>query len=462
MGSVVTIPQSAYTSSSNSQEGALGTGIDVQSFVSQIIAADQAPEQIWQSEQSTINTQVTALQTINTDLTNLQTAVNALNDPLGAISATAASVSDPTVLSATTGAGAASGTHTVVVGNLATTSSYYTGYQTSSSSPLSAGSFSLQVGSNAPVTITVGADDTNSTLTELASSINGQGLGVTASVITDAGGSRLLLESNTSGEPGNLTITGDTTGLGFTQNPDQVGTNASITVDGIPISSTSNEVTGAIPGVTLDLLSQSDSAVTVSVQPDTTQMSSAINNFVSSYNQLMSDINTDFAYNSTTQTAGPLSGDTTLQVVQETMLSDLSAVVPAGNSVTSLTQLGISVNNDGTLTVDNAQLQSALSGNVQDVQNFFQSAAGGFAQQFSTDLTNLTDPTSGPVNAEITGLQNTSTDLTNQINDLNTQLSVTQQNLIQQYSQINATLEQLPLLLQEVNAQLGATPSSGG
>jgi len=70
----------------------------------------------------------------------------------------------------------------------------------------------------------------------------------------NANGSRLLLESNTSGTPGNLTISSDTTGLGFTQNPDQVGTNASITVDGIPIGSTSNEVSGAIPGVTLEQL----------------------------------------------------------------------------------------------------------------------------------------------------------------------------------------------------------------
>ena len=140
------------------------------------------------------------------------------------------------------------------------------------------------------------ADGTN-TLSGLASYINGQNLGVTASVVTDAGGARLSIASNSSGGGGDFTVSNDTVGLGFTK--PVTGVNASVTVDGVPISSATNTVTSAIPGVTLNLLAAPPATnVAVTIAPDTTQISGAINTFVSSYNAVVQAINAQYAVDS--------------------------------------------------------------------------------------------------------------------------------------------------------------------
>jgi flagellar hook-associated protein 2 len=423
-----------------------------------MIQADSAPIKLLQQQETTLDNQSSALQTINTDLTNLQTSVNALNNLSGTFSSLAANSSDNSVLTATVGSGATVGTHSVTVANLATASSYYTNEQTSSTLPT--GSFKLAVGTNNPVTIPVNSSD--NTLAGLASYINNLNMGVTANVITDANGSRLSLVSNTTGAAGDLTISNDTTGLGFTQAANS-GQNAQLTVDGIPIQSSSNTVQGVIPGVTLNLAgADPDSTVTLSVSPDTDQATTAINNFVSSYNQLMQDINTQLTTNSSTGSAGPLLGDSSLELVQQTVLQDVASSLSGNDVYTSLASIGITMNDDGTLSVDSGALSNALASNFTAVQNLFQSTSpGGVATNFANDLTNLTDPVGGPLNAESNQIGQEITDLNNQIQDFQTNLTQTQQQLTNQYSTVNATLEELPALMNELNTQLSSlNPSS--
>jgi len=117
-------------------------------------------------------------------------------------------------------------------------------------------------------------------LQQAASYINGGGYGVTASVVTDSQGSRLVLGSNTSGAAGNLTVSSSATNFTST-----AGVDAQLTVDGVPVDSSTNTVTGAISGVTLSLGSADpNTPVLISVQPDTTQASDAIQSFVTAYN----------------------------------------------------------------------------------------------------------------------------------------------------------------------------------
>ena len=144
--------------------------------------------------------------------------------------------------------GRARDAHDRHVNNLATTSSYYTQIeQQSATSTLATGSFDIQVaGAANPTVIPVDSADGTNTLNGLASYINSQGPGVTASVITDSGGARLSLVSNTSGGGGNFTVSNDTVGLGFKK--PVTGVDASVTVDGVPIDSSTNTVTTAIPG----------------------------------------------------------------------------------------------------------------------------------------------------------------------------------------------------------------------
>ncbi len=441
--------------SSNTGTG-LGQGIDVQQFVTLAVAGQQANITNLQTEQTGLNSQTTALQQITTDLNNLQTAADALSDPLGAFDALDATTSNSGVVSATAASTATSGEHTVTVTNLANTSSYYTNPVATSSTPLTTGSFTVEAGSNAPVTITV--DNTNNTLDQLAASINNQNDGVTASVITDANGARLALVSNTSGAPGDLTVSGNTTNLNF--NKAVTGINASLTVDGVPVSSTTNSVSGVINGVTLSLSSPAPTTpVTISVNPDTAQATTAINAFVSAYNTAIGDINTQFSVNADGSANGPLEADSSLQQAQQSLLSAIDFSSTTSGTVSNLASIGVNLNNDGTLSVDSGTLAGALSANYSDVQNFLQATSTGFANNLSNTITGLTEPSSGILSLDASGIAQSSSDLASQISDLQAALVVQEQNLTLIYAQVNDTLQQLPLLEAQTNTQLS---SAGG
>jgi flagellar hook-associated protein 2 len=527
-------------STSGSTTG-LGQGIDVNSVVSQLISAARAPEQVWTGQRSTLASQAAALTLINSNLSDFADAVNALKDPFGALTAKAAASSNTGLLTASASTTAASGSHVVVINNLATTSSAYTD-AVPTGSTLNPGTITLQVGSGQPTSITI--DGTNNKLDTLAAYINGQNLGVSASVINDANGSRLALVSNTIGQPGNLALSvsgaagtpsyvgvGDgtisglaggtaskaetftitatdathfdvtgsvsgslgtaTVGTPFSSNKisfaitagntdfqagDQftvattapplnfhqiAGNNASLSVDGIPISNTSNTVTGVIPGVTLNLLSDvSHEEIHVSVSPDSSQATQAVNSFVSSYNQLIGSINAQFSVPPDGGTAPPLESNGSLRLLQSTLLEGVTYAVSGNNGLVNLASLGINLANDGTLSVDSSQLNSAIAQNT-NFQNFFQSLDSsnlGFAQKLSATLTTQTSPTQGLLNLELH--ENTAVDnaLTQQINDFEDRLAITQQQLITKFSQINAALEQLPLIQNQIAGALGSVP----
>ena len=449
----------------NSATNTSGSGIDVTSTVDAILELDAVPEENLQNQVTALNSQTSALQTIETDLTNLQTAVQALNDPMGAFSDVAVNSSNNDVVSATAANGTAAGEHLITVGNLASTSVAYSAAQPSASSALPTGTLTIQVGSNPADALTVPVDTNGSdpdTLRALASYINGQNAGVTASVITESSGAVLSLVSQTSGQAGSLTVTDDTgasdNGLGFTT---EAGADARLTVDGVPVTSGSNTVTGVLPGVTLALSGTSSSPVALDVQPDLTQVSTGINNFVSAWNQLMNDINAQNTY-SGSGSAPPLLGDPSLDLLQSTLLNDITSSVSGNGAAVNLQSVGIQLQENGTLTVqsssstDSMALNDALANDFSAVQNLFQSTSGGVAQALHTDLTNLTSSANGPLNLDMSSISGQVSDLNDQISEFQYQLQQTQAQLTTEYSTINTTLEQLPELLNSINQQLDA------
>jgi flagellar hook-associated protein 2 len=463
--------QQAVNAILNSATNTSGSGIDVTSTVDSILELDAAPEINLQNQVTSLSSQTSALQTIENDLTSLQTAVQALNDPTGAFSAVTVTSSNNDAVSATAANGTAAGSHTITVKGLATTSAAYSAPQTSSTSALPTGTLSIQVGTNTAVSIPVDTTDNTDTLTGLATYINQQNMGVTASVITDASGARLSLVSQTSGTAGILTISDQTgagptyDGMGFTMVKDANGnlaSDASLTVDGIPITSGSNTVTGVIPGVTLTLSGTSSTPVTLAVQPDLTQVATAINNFLSAWNQVMNDINAQNTY-SGSGTAPPLLGDPSLDLLQSQLLNDITTSLNGNGAAVNLQSIGIHLQADGTLTTtaptpaDSMDLNDALANDFSAVQNLFQSTSpAGVAQTLNTDLTNLTDPTNGPLNVDMSSISSEVSDLNTQISDFQYQLQQTQAQLTTQYSTINTTLEQLPELLAQINDQLNS------
>jgi flagellar hook-associated protein 2 len=455
-----------------------GQGIDVSSVVQQIIEGQSGELSVWQNEGTTLATQDGVLEGIENNLTSLQTAVTALADPAGALTAQSATSSDTGVLTAAAQSNAISGTHSIVVGSLATTGTLYTDPVAAGADASfltngqTSGDLQLQVGGSSGTThdiaITQGSNDT---LNTLATSINRQSTannwGVTASVVTDSSGARLALFSQSSGSAGALSIAGNSnTSLSF--DAPVGGTNASLTVDGVPFSSSSNIVTGAIQGVTLNLASASPgNPVQLSVGADTSQITTAVNNFVSAYNNVVSTIGTQYVVDPTGAIpAPPLESDISLRSLQSSLLADAAYAVGGNSGIVNLASLGINLNNDGTLTVGTNAAGESFSQIVASdpaaVQNFFQNSTNtGFANNFNTDLTALTDPTAGPLNADLTQNQAEQQDLTNSITNFETQLSNQQTQLTRQYDAVNASLQSYPLLLQAITETLGSLGSSG-
>jgi flagellar hook-associated protein 2 len=447
-----------------------GQGLDVSSLVTQVLANQDGQLTVMENEQSTLSTQATALQTINGDLNSLASAVQALSDPNGDLAAMAADSSDSSILTATAATSAVAGTHTIVVNTLASAGMIYSqpmsnGTTSFLPSGTTTGDIELQVGgSNGTVhdlAITAGSNDT---LNSLASYINQQSTtndwGISASVVTDANGSRLAIYSQSTGTTSALAISSNNTSLSFAAPVG--GTDATFTLDGASFDSHTNTITGAIPGVTLNLASADpNTTVQLSVGADVTQAANAINTFVSAYNAVVNDINQQYTVDSSSSSEGPLAADSAVRSLQTSLLNDVTYSVAGSGGMLNLASLGINMNNDGTLTVGNTpsgeSLNQLLESNPSTVLNFFQNASStGFANNFNNDLTNLTAASSGILNADIAQNQTQQQSLTSDITDFQQQLQTQQTALTQQFNQVNSSLQEYPALLDEVTSLLGS------
>jgi flagellar hook-associated protein 2 len=443
----------------NALSSSLGTGqgIDVTSTVSQLIANLRGPEQLWQTQQKILQGQSSALTQLNTEVSALSNAVDTLNDPAGALSARAVTSSEPAIATATASNSTPVGSHTIVVNNLATSASYYSGAVASNTTALAAGTFTIQVGSQPATTITI--DNTNNTLDGLATAITNANLGVTASVVNDSNGARLAIVSNTSGAASDLTINNVDSGLTFTKGA--TGTDASLTVDGVPISSAGNTVTNTVAGLTLSLVGANpNTQVQVAVSPDTTKVTQAITDFVTAYNTIIQDLSSQFTYNTSTNSAGPLSGDAGARLVQSELLA-AATFTGTGNSFNTLAQLGVTMNNDGTLSIDNSKLSDAVNSDFAGVQNFFHPATGtGFAAALKAQLDPMTDPTQGAFSIELKGMSDGVKSFQDQIDNYELYIANEQTLLTQQYTQVDLALRQLPMLQQQINSELNFNGNS--
>jgi flagellar hook-associated protein 2 len=536
------------------ETGATTPGIDVTSAVAAAIYADRAPERAWQADQTTLSSQTTALTAIQTATQALATDMQNLNTLTGPLSTRTVTSSNSNDVTATAATGTVTGSHTVVVNNVATTGSWYSDLESSPTATLPTSSFTLTTTAGASATIATGSGNTGDNLNDLASAINGDNLGVTATVVSDSSGSRLAIISNTSGAASDFSIsaanytgtswkspdipTGGTLGansvtltiggtpttinttsgetyaqlatainglnLGVTATAgsDSNGTNltiastdgttpftinepafgftqavaatdASLTVDGVPIDSASNTVTGAIPGVTLTLLGPSSgSPVNLTVASDASQVSTSINQFVTDYNTAMGLLNTQFAFTSTTSSSGTTTGsqgvlasDPTIVSLQSTLEQALNFVYTPSSgttTVSSLSDLGITAGTDGTLSVDTTTLNNALVNNPNDVQNFFEGASlNGFANSLNTALNSFTEPADGAFTVDLNSISASSASLTSEINDFETGYIANQQTLLTaDFTSAEVALQELPQQMQELNSELGFNSSS--
>jgi flagellar hook-associated protein 2 len=443
-----------------------GQGFDVSSTVSAIVTNLQAVETPWQTQLTSLQAQDKALTGIGTDLSSLSTALNALNGFSGVFSEKEGSSSDTSVVALTSATSAAvAGSHTILVGQLAETYSYASASGTIGANDTLTGS--LTIGGQT-ITISDGtATDSNgntipqnNTLSTLASYINAGDYGVQANVVTNSTGqSQLALVSDTSGGAGAVKIDGSgltdsTAGVtGYSFGQVQKGQDAQFSVDGISTTSASNTVTDALPGVTMQLLSAAPTeSVQVEITNNNSDVESAVSSFVSAYNTVVGDLNTQEG-DDASGNPEPLFGSPSMAMLQE-QLQEALIFTQASGTITSLSQLGITANQDGTVSLDGTTLDSALDNNFQDAMNFFQTSSSftSFGANLTTTLSNLGN--SGPDGVIYLALQQDSSQesgLNANISNENSSISTQQSQLTTELNEANYTLEEIPEQLQSVN-----------
>ncbi|HKF45709.1 MAG TPA: flagellar filament capping protein FliD [Terracidiphilus sp.] len=395
-----------------------GAGFDVSATVSQIMANLENVETPWKTQLSALESQDTVISNLGTLLSNLSNDVSQLTDFTGIMAQKTGSSSDTGVLQLTSASSAAvAGTHSVVVQSLAQTSSGYL-TEVPSASTVLAGSITLQVGSGATQTITL--NSSNNTLAGLAAAINSSGVGISASVLTDATGSRLSLVSGTSGANGNIAITGNSltanvsgmsTPLSYT--PAVAGTNASLTVDGVSLSSASNTVTGLIPGLTFQLLAPSQTGgggslvpVQVIIGNDNTGVESVVNQMVNDYNSLIKAMNTQQG-NDASGHPEPLFGSPTLSMLQQQLFSSLNLQNPNGylapitvNASTALAgSITIQVGGGAPQTVNVPGGDTSLQGMVNAINAANIGVSAGISTKYGQSTLSLMSRTAGATGA---------------------------------------------------------------
>ncbi len=319
----------------------------------------------------------------------------------------------------------------------------------SQTTPLESSTFTVNDGTNqATISVAVG-----STLADVANQLNGAGLNLSASVVTDASGVHLNVASTISGA---VTLSSDPT-ISLTQS--NVGQDAHFHVDGVPVVNASNTVSTVIPGVTFTLQGIPSSSATLQVAADTSSISSGVSKFVSDYNAALSLVNTQFTYSGSTSSQGVLGSDATVRSLQSALLG-LTAYTPgqssASGSITTLSALGITVQEDGSLSLDTNALNAAVASNANAVQNFFQgSALDGFAGTSRSALDTFSLSGSGALSADISSLQQEYSDLSSHIQDFESDYIAPQQTILtNMYSKAEAALQQLPTTLKQIQAQL--------
>ncbi len=360
----------------------LVSGINVQSLITNLSAAYQQPITLLQNQEQSYQTTLSAWGTLQSSLSSLQSALGGLQN-IGSSSNRSVSLSNSNVASASVSANAAVGSYSLSDTVLAQSQSIYSqNFASASNAALGTGTLQIQVGSGAVSNVSISSS--NDTLNGIAGAINQANTGVTAAVVYDGTGYRLTLTGNSTGSGSAFSVsssgaTGSLANLSYSSNASgemtlsQTAQNASVSINGLVVTSASNTVSGAIPGVTLNLL-QSSGSSTLQVSASNTGFTSAVQSFTSAFNSTMSTINQLTAYNAQTGSGGALLGDASVQDLRTQLLNMISGPgvgISYGSSYNSLASVGLGLTSSGTITLNTGTLNTALSSNYNTVAGLF-------------------------------------------------------------------------------------------
>ncbi|MFO0553053.1 MAG: flagellar filament capping protein FliD [Polyangiaceae bacterium] len=377
--------------------GGLSSGLDTNAIIDAMVGAEKVPLTAIQTKQQTLTSAISTVNAIASKLGNLKNAAQALSTTNG-FSSFKASSSDSSAVVATVTGGASAGAFDLSVQSLAKEQRTYSSNFSSSTSALGqTGTLSIAVGSGTAVDVNVAATDS---LTDVATKINSAGLRATATVVYDGTNYKLQVRGQDTGAANAITFNETGSSIGLT-NTVQSASDARLTLDGMTITRSTNQIVGVIPGVTLALQKTTSSPVSVHVDTDADGLTSKINALVTAYNDVVAYSQSASGYGQTKATNAMLAGDSTIRSVLSKLGLSIGTPVPGTTGrYTTLGSVGLSTNRDGRLSFDQTKLATALSADSVGVQKLFVA---------STEL--------GSTGA-MTGLMNTVNQLANQPNSL--------------------------------------------
>ncbi len=472
----------------------VGSGLNIGDIVKGLAAAEKAPKQTQIDKQtSTTSASLSGVGQLSSALAAFQKTMDTLNSTTTlAFNGFAATSADEKVVKATAGNNAVNGSYAIGITKLATPSKVATAALTAAqTSAIPSGTLKVtQNGVAQEVSI-----DQGSTLEQARDKINStlQGKGITANIINDSNGARLVFSSTVTGKGSDISVDGSsglemfnidgTKKMSETATTDANGKviggagaisglagDAEFTVDGLSLTSPTNKVSGAISGITFDLVAPSaqGATTTVTVATNTDGLKASLQSFVDSYNTLVKLVATLTKGSTGKDASGkdvfvpaPLTGDATPRSLLAVIRTQI-ATSTSTSSLGSLAQLGIQTQqSDGTLSLDSAKFTAALSDKKMgsQIQALF-TGEGGLLSRLDKAVKPYNDPAKGILPAKTTSLTAMQKQLTKDQADLDRRIDTLTANLTKKYNamdlvvgQLKATASSITSIFAAMNAQ---------
>ena len=456
------------------QSPGIGSGLDINSIVSQLVAAERAPlEQRILRQEARITTQISALGTLKGALSAFKSALGPLSDEKD-FSPLTTTVSDEEIFTATAGTDAVPGTYEIEVVALAQAHQLASAaFSGGSEAVVGTGTLTITYGTTSfEVTI----DEENNTLDAIRDAINAakDNPGVQATLIHESGGTRLVLTGSDTGAGNAITVThsGGDGGLaqlaydpanGVTDLTEiRAAQDAHVRIAGFDHYSSTNTISEAIDGVTLDLkAAEPGTQVTLSVAYDTARTIERVKQFVTAYNTLQGQLANLRSYTPQTGASGPLLGDALLRSIEEQIRTDLTDPVGgATGDLRTLASIGVTKTVDGKLELDENRLKEALSTDRRAVAAIFGSE-DGIAARLSEHIEAHLDSTSGDIAARDRSLQDSLKHIERDKEALDLRMEAIAARYLRQFTALDTMLAQLNSTAAYLAQQLANLPKPG-
>ena len=444
--------------------GGLGNGLDFGQVVEQLVKVQRLPIDQLNQKKATAQSKLTDYALLGGKLLALQSAGDSLRFPT-AFDRSSTTVSDQTALTASASSTATPGSYLVRVTQLAQSHQITNKGTTAVSSVTSdivsgvSATFTFRVGTGTNQTVSL--SDT-ATLEGLQTGINDLGAGVTASIV-NAGSEttpayRLILTATASGASNGVTIVADGTTLDFANGGGAGGVDTlqaaqdTIAIVGDPalnpvtLQRSSNVITDAIPGVTLSLLKTTGSStVSINVTRDNGAVKESIKKFSTAFNDIVKFVNERATYDITTKKGALFFNESTAKGFLSQLRQALSAPVSGLTTYSSVGEIGFKTERDGTITVDDAKLDSVLSSNYKAVKSLFinQTGLAGVAQRVNVAIDAIDDISTGSLTVRKNALVKQLSNLTSEIGRKEDALSAYEEALKRQYAALDGLLSRI-------------------